>query len=484
MQVTLPYSRETFTASLQENLKVAMAAAASTGCACAISKMDVKITIIESGGSRRSLHTSSIAVDVSIAVPSEEAGNKILEGDHLSKDAINKELDRQGVESILEVLSSPALKSGGGTMESGGGTQVTTPSPAGEGERAGGGATAGIVAAVVALFTMAAAAWFYIFTRRKRGPVLDQHVTSAEMAAEMAAIIAMWQEVGDSNDKFTASKLSMGNPSDSDLRNMLGLDDKNEFGIGMQNPMEAMKQEWDQHGSEKDKANFRYVLEGRACDPAWVPQHVKESLASGNYHGGSLTAADFDTGHDGWGLKEFCDLPSSQAAGLGPEHVLALRLYSSDSFRLFNTGMRLKTKPHPIRFTMYVLNEALKKLRKVVAISDPNEYNKIKRLFRGMKDMTLDFEVFKTMGGTELAPMSTTDDEAVANSYAASRRGLIFEYETQGNSRGVDISDFSMYPKEREFLYPPLTYLILDVNKPLKRLENGTIVVPIIPQMA
>ena len=50
--------------------------------------------------------------------------------------------------------------------------------------------------------------------------------------------------------------------------------------------------------------------------------------------------------------------------------------------------------------------------------------------------------------------MSTTDSESVAKSYAASRRGLIFEYVTQGNSRGVEIADFSMYPKEREFLYP------------------------------
>ena len=57
---------------------------------------------------------------------------------------------------------------------------------------------------------------------------------------------------------------------------------------------------------------------------------------------------------------------------------------------------------------------------------------------------------------TQLAPMSTTDQESVAKSFAASRRGLIFEYVTQGNSRGVEIADFSMYPKEREFLYPVL----------------------------
>jgi hypothetical protein len=60
--------------------------------------------------------------------------------------------------------------------------------------------------------------------------------------------------------------------------------------------VKAMKFEWRQNGTVKDWANFRYVLEGRACDPEWVPEHVKESFSSGDYHGGSLAAADFDTG--------------------------------------------------------------------------------------------------------------------------------------------------------------------------------------------
>ena len=85
---------------------------------------------------------------------------------------------------------------------------------------------------------------------------------------------------------------------------------------------------------------------------------------------------------------------------------------------------------------------------------------------------------------TQLAPMSTTDSWSVAKSFAASRRGLIFEYVTQGNSRGVEIADFSMYPGEREFLYPPLTYLLLDLSKKIRRLLDGTIVVPILPQMS
>ena len=78
--------------------------------------------------------------------------------------------------------------------------------------------------------------------------------------------------------------------------------------------------------------------------------------------------------------------------------------------------------------------------------------------------------------------MSTSDEFNVAKSFAASRCGLIFEYSAQGNSKGVDIAAFSMYPKEREFLYPCLTYLYLDLTKKIRRLRDGTIMVPIIPQ--
>ena len=66
--------------------------------------------------------------------------------------------------------------------------------------------------------------------------------------------------------------------------------------MSMEDPVKAMKLEWRQNGTEKDWANFRYVLEGRACDAEWVPEHVKASLSSGVYHGGSLGAFDFDTG--------------------------------------------------------------------------------------------------------------------------------------------------------------------------------------------
>ena len=55
-----------------------------------------------------------------------------------------------------------------------------------------------------------------------------------------------------------------------------------------------------------------------------------------------------------------------------------------------------------------MLNEALKKLRRVAAIRNQNEYNKIKVLRRGMKDMKMNFAKFTMTGGTELSFMVHT----------------------------------------------------------------------------
>jgi hypothetical protein len=221
--------------------------------------------------------------------------------------------------------------------------------------------------------------------------------------AEITALFAKWQGVEDTeDDKFSASKLVLGDSSESDIRKSVGLDNNVLFGASMEDPVQAMKMEWHTHGTQADMDNWRYVVRGIGRDLEWVPQHVQDSFVSGVYHGGSLEASEFDTGHDGWTLEHFLELPASQKAGLKKEHVIALRLYSSSSFRLFNRGMRERTNPHPIRVTVYVLNEALKKLRVVAATENPEEYNKVKILRRGMKNMMLDFAQFARTGGTEV----------------------------------------------------------------------------------
>ena len=117
---------------------------------------------------------------------------------------------------------------------------------------------------------------------------------------------------------------------------------------------------------------------------------------------------------------------------------------------------------------MYVLDEALKKMRKVEVRQNPEEYNKTLHLWRGMKDKDLDLDKCKRMGGTELALMtlmSTTASRPVAEAFAAGDKGgILFHSLWKGHSKGVSIAFLSLYPKEEEYLYPPLTHLTFDEN--------------------
>mmetsp|Transcript_37643 Transcript_37643/g.94374 ORF Transcript_37643/g.94374 Transcript_37643/m.94374 type:complete len:518 (-) Transcript_37643:436-1989(-) len=238
----------------------------------------------------------------------------------------------------------------------------------------------------------------------------------------------------------------------SDLRECVGLTDAFEFGELVKNPLKAMRQEWMTHGNENDKANFDYVVRG-AVDPSDYPEHVRESLRTGVYHGGTLLEGEFETGHEGMDLKDFVNHPSSRKAGLKDYHVAAMRLYTSSSYPLYNQPMREGVNPHPIKITMYCLAEGLKMLRKVAAKTDPESYAKTMYLWRGMKDREMDVEAFKARGGTELAPMSTTSSREVAFSYAGvgsgAQKSLLLRYKTKALSRGVLIDYLSMYPKEK-----------------------------------
>ena len=69
-------------------------------------------------------------------------------------------------------------------------------------------------------------------------------------------------------------------------------------------------------------------------------------------------------------------------------------------------------------------------------------------------------EEFAKLGGTELAPMSTTSDLRVAMAYSASKNALILRLNTASfMERGADIGFLSAFPDEKEILYPPLTFL-------------------------
>ena len=163
-------------------------------------------------------------------------------------------------------------------------------------------------------------------------------------------------------------------------------------------------------------------------------------------------------------------------AKLDPTHVLALRIYTSSSYTCFNNHLRKNTKPHPFKMSVYYLNEAIKQLRSVGA-EFPDYYEEVS-FWRGMRDRTIMAE-FKKKGGTEMAPMSTSRDKTVAFKYAASGTPLVFHYKAIALQQGVSIEFLSLYPKEKEYLYPPLTYL-----SPLDHAEeDGYQILIVRPQM-
>jgi len=201
---------------------------------------------------------------------------------------------------------------------------------------------------------------------------------------------------------------------------------------------------------------------------------VKVSAASGKYHGGNFKKDDYDFGNKGKKLKHFKNHPASVLAGLKIYEVLILRLYTSTTYWLFNGPMRKiltqiltpdsqisqltdsHKSHHPLRFTIYVLTEGIKKLRAVEAKRDAKAFNLPMDLWRGMADMNVD-EDFLKQGGTEMGVMSSTSDKEVALRYALHKTpkpGLVFKYKTFGLSRGVSIQFLSLYPNEVEFIYP------------------------------
>jgi hypothetical protein len=78
-----------------------------------------------------------------------------------------------------------------------------------------------------------------------------------------------------------------------------------------------------------------------------------------------------------------------------------------------------------------------------------------KEFWRGMKNMGLTSD-FMTHGGTDFGCVSTTEDQAVAvHRFAASKLPLVFRVITQSPlTRGADVQFLSVFPEEKEYLYP------------------------------
>lgn len=184
-----------------------------------------------------------------------------------------------------------------------------------------------------------------------------------------------------------------------------------------------------------------------------------------------------DLGNFGKRLKDFHEMEQSITAGLTLGEVAALRIYTSALFRLINMPFRDPDnrdrfeKPHELGVTVTLIYDGLKKLRRLHADCTTEV-----QFWRGLKDLRIP-EEFELRGGTELQCMSTTADIEVAGQYGKSDRPLILCIHcTSFMNRGSDISWLSLYPHEKEILYPPLTYLKFLGTRSIEDCKDGCIV--------
>lgn len=240
--------------------------------------------------------------------------------------------------------------------------------------------------------------------------------------------------------KFEAPAIRLGDgvQAATGLANLMGIDEAT-IGNFHQGQISAIEREFMQHGSEKDKRNFLTVMDGTYTNPPDT---------SGNVDTASQKSID-----------ELMESPEVQTAGLGRHHVIALRLYTTSSYEAINTPLRTDppTQPNPFAATTYFISEALKKLR-AVAAEKPDAHTPVV-YWRGFKGMALPKRFVKE-GGTEFGCMSTSASKSVAIAFSKSKHPLVFKFATDNfMARGADISFLSVYPEEKEALYPPLTYL-------------------------
>ena len=190
----------------------------------------------------------------------------------------------------------------------------------------------------------------------------------------------------------------------------------------------AVEREFMQNGIDKDRSNYAKVRDG--------------------------------TLPDGKTLDALMQHESTKVAELQLHHVLALRLYTTSSYRAINSPLRATppTRPHPFAATAFFIFEAIKKLRTVEAKTASGMQPRT--LWRGVSGLSLTKE-FMENGGSEFACMSTSASEEVAANFAKTGQNpMIFKYATENCiERGADVAYLSVYESEAEVLYPPLKYL-------------------------
>ena len=199
---------------------------------------------------------------------------------------------------------------------------------------------------------------------------------------------------------------------------------------GMNEGIAKIEAEIAAHGTAEDKECLHYCL------------HEAAGSSDREFQNGRR-----DVGRNGEKFDHFVKHELSQKSGLEPAHVLALRLYSTAIYKSINGPLRDTTRQgaHPLAVTVAFVDEAVQAA--VVGARERTSTISEQILWRGMRNAAVP-EDFMQQGGTELAPMSTTADLAVAMEYSASKNPCCCASPTSFMDRGADIS-FVCLPSRR-----------------------------------
>jgi hypothetical protein len=175
-------------------------------------------------------------------------------------------------------------------------------------------------------------------------------------------------------------------------------------------------------------------------------------------------------------IEELLQKPLAKAAKLTREEMIAIVLYSGPAFVLYNAVLRqfpadiyqvFKDGDNLFPTTIFVLVSAINKLSRCMNIPPGT------LLYRGLGG-TLEFPDSFTradpacatpnaLGFMEYGFMSTSADKSVAVQYSGVKEGKpkagILQIHPNSVDRGADISEFSQYPAEKEFLFVPYSFV-------------------------
>ena len=171
-------------------------------------------------------------------------------------------------------------------------------------------------------------------------------------------------------------------------------------------------------------------------------------------------------------IEELLQRPLAKKAKLTRAEMIAVVLYTGPMFVVYNGILRQFPKElydvfvksdNRFSTTIFVLVSAIQKLSRCMHIPAGM------LLYRGLGG-TLELPDSFTIadengckGWTEFGFMSTTADRAVAVQYSGVKdrkpQASIMEIRPNAVDRGADISEFSQYPGEREFLFVPMSYV-------------------------